>query len=180
MTGTVGRALRRALTLVAGAPSALIVPVEPLPLPPAGRSGLPHHVTVLYPFVRPRLLTKRIDSRLRSAFGAVPRFDLRLTEVRRFPDVVYLVPDPAEPFVELTHACVAAVPSHQPYRGVFAEVVPHVTVLEREPEPDGLEAQLSALLPLSASAEAVELFVRDRAGTWRRHRRYPLGEVGGR
>ena len=61
------------------------------------------------------------------------RFDLRA--VREWPDgVVYLEPDPAEPFVRLTRELVERFPDHQPYNGTFTadEVIPHVTVVHTD------------------------------------------------
>jgi 2'-5' RNA ligase len=171
------RVVQAAVRLLAGRPSALIVPVPGLPFDPPGEPGLPHHVTVVYPFVRARMPARAVRKRLRSAFATVRPFEFRLTAVGRFPGVLYLAPDSAEPFVALTEASVRAVPSHLPYRGAFDAIVPHVTVLEHAPEPEGLEERLRSALPITARADFVELYAPGTDGIWRSRMRFPLGDT---
>ena len=68
------------------------------------------------------------------------RMDTRYVD--RFPRVLYLAPEPAAPFVELTQAIAARWPDHQPYGGEFDSVVPHVTVVNGVAEPPGLAEKL--------------------------------------
>ena len=49
--------------------------------------------------------------------AAEPVFAFQLTAVRRFPNVVWLEPEPAEPFQRLTRALAAAFPDYPPYGG---------------------------------------------------------------
>ena len=52
----------------------------------------------------------------------------------RWPNVVYLEPEPDEPFRRLTNALAAAFPDYPPYEGVHEEVVPHLTVAADAPD----------------------------------------------
>ncbi len=62
--------------------------------------------------------------------AAVVRYDcVHFGSGEAFPaNVVYLAPDPAEPFVALTEALAAAFPDCPPYGGAFDEPVPHLTI----------------------------------------------------
>jgi hypothetical protein len=77
----------------------------------------------------PAQITDAVIEQLRDLFGGYERFDFTLSEVRWFDDrVVYLAPDDAAPFRELTAAVTAAFPEYPPYEGAFDEVIPHVCV----------------------------------------------------
>jgi len=108
-------------------------------LDPSARLGAPAHVTVLYPFVAPALIGKPALSRLRACLASAVSFAFRLERVGHFPGVVYLAPEPSEPFVALTRAVARAFPDHPPYAGRHASIVPHVTVARTD------EAQLGAV-----------------------------------
>jgi hypothetical protein len=163
----VTRLRRRFADPLSGAPTALIVPVVGLPLGEPPGAGLPHHVTVLYPFVPARRVRRSFLRDLEATFGRMSPFDYELTAVRRFPGVLYLAPEPAERFDELTDACLSRWPEHPPYGGAYEQNVPHVT-LAQGTEPPGLAARLSELLPLTARAEGVWLMRRGRTRGWRR------------
>lgn len=167
------RLRRRAARLRHGPATALLVPLPGLPLtrPPAGAP--PHHVTVVYPFIGLRRVDERLRRDLQETFGELPAFDVRLTAVRRFPGVLYLAPEPAEPFVRLTEAAVRRWPDHPPYGGRFEQVVPHLTLAEG-PAPAGLIEQVTALLPLTARAEQVSLLAPAPGGGWRTLLSVPL------
>ena len=157
---------RRAARLLHGRPTALVVPLPGLPLarPPAGAP--PHHVTVVYPFVGVRQVDEPLLRRVRETFADLPAFDVRLTAVDRFPGVLYLAPEPSEPFVRLTEAAVRRWPDHPPYEGRFADVVPHVTLAEG-PEPPGLAEGVMALLPMRTRAAEVSLLAPVPGAGWR-------------
>ena len=173
-------ALRR---LLRGRESALVLPIETArgPViaalgrtPPAWTSGMPPHVTVLYPFIPARRLNAAAIDELRDLIAAVPAFELSLASVGRFPGVLHLQPEPAEPFVALTEAIVARWPEHPPYGGAYASVVPHVTVAEGA-EPGGVAERLLQALPIAATAEEVWVMCEARGGGWRRRAALALG-----
>jgi hypothetical protein len=165
--------LRGLGTVLSGPATALIVPVLGLPLKPR-HGALPYHMTVLYPFVGARRAGPRLTRALVETFGSVPAFDFTLTAVHRFPDVLYLVPEPAAPFVALTELASARWPDHPPYGGAYSEVIPHLTLWEG-PEPVGLADSVAAQLPLCARAEALWLMQPAGRGQWRRAAEVPLG-----
>jgi 2'-5' RNA ligase len=149
------------------------VPVLGLPLDAHTAPGLPPHITVLYPFVPARRANAELTGRLHEALAGFAAFPFTLTEVRRFPGVLYVAPEPAWPFVALTEACVARWPEHPPYGGAHAEVIPHLSLTEGD-EPAGAAERAAAQLPLHARAEEVWLMAHDRGGHWRECARIPL------
>jgi 2'-5' RNA ligase len=165
-----------------GGESALVVPVEsargPVTAawgrtPPPWLRGMPPHVTVLYPFIPARQLDAAVDDGLRRLVAGMPAFELSLSSVARSPGVLYLQPEPPEPFVRLTEAIVARWPQYPPYLGAHPTVVPHVTVAEGE-EPAGLEERLLEALPIRATAAEVWLMCERRDGSWGRRATLPL------
>jgi 2'-5' RNA ligase len=121
-----------AMTLPVGA-TGVIIPVlaaEPL----LDRPGVPPrvveaHVTVLFPWLPVDRITDRDERDLAAIFADTPPIDVRLAEFGRFPTVLYLRPEPAEPFRALTRRVAARWPDHPPYGGEFGDdVQPHVTV----------------------------------------------------
>jgi 2'-5' RNA ligase len=100
---------------------------------PDGAAGMPAHVTLLYPFAP----EPDLDA-VRSLAADAGPFAFTLHAVREWPDgVVYLEPEPAEPFLRLTRELVRRFPDHQPYDGAFTvdEVVPHCTVVRMDDGP---------------------------------------------
>jgi 2'-5' RNA ligase superfamily len=157
-------------TLLCGRASALLVPVEGLGLEPPADNGLPPHITVLFPFLPARRVD---DAALVDTLGAFPAFDFALTAIGRFPGVLYLTPEPAAPFLALTEACVRRWPDHPPYRGAYAEVIPHLTLAEGAERP-GLAAEVERRLPLHARAEEVWVMAPGGDGRWTRRAAVPL------
>ena len=82
-----------------------------------------------------------------AAVAAEAAFPLVLQRVRRWPNVVWLEPEPAEPFRRLIAALTSAFPEYPPYGGLHDEVIPHVTVAADQPE-DFAAAAAHALPPM--------------------------------
>jgi 2'-5' RNA ligase len=166
--------LRRLTRRRPGAASAVVVPV-----PEAGRTvpswtlAMEPHVTVLYPFVPAQRIDDALVAALRDVLGAVPAFEFALAEVRRFPGVLYLAPEPAAPFVAMTEACARRWPEHPPYEGAYAGVVPHVTLAEGQ-EPPGLAERAAGALPIRARAREAWLMAPGAGGAWERRAALPL------
>jgi len=144
--------------------------------------GVPPHVTVLYPFVEPTLAhqPETLDA-IREAIRVVPAFDCSFAETSWFDeDVLWLAPDPAQPFRDLTTGIFTAFPDYPPYAGAHDGSAPHLTVGERR------LADLSALkqaeqkvathLPCSARIDTVFLIEGAAAPqSWRVVHEFPLG-----
>jgi hypothetical protein len=135
-------------------------------------------VTVLYPFVPARRIDDALLAALRDVLGGIPAFDFALAEVRRFPGVVYLAPEPAAPFVAMTEACMRRWPDHPPYGGAFPDIVPHLTLAEG-PEPPGLAERATSTLPITARAEEAWLMAPLPGGGWERRGAVALASAPG-
>jgi len=176
------------MTATRPAETALIVPVpeaEPVvgpwraSLDTAASWGVPAHITVLYPFLPVDEIDAQVLATVAGIVAGTPGIDLTLTRVDWFGEVAaWLAPEPAEPFRALTMALWRAFPQAPPYRGLFDEVIPHLTVGENRPM-SALTAAATAVagqLPIRARVASVRLI----AGTpgpdgWRTLCEFPLG-----
>src|SRR5436853_3070509 len=76
-----------------------------------GAHGMPPHVTVLYPFVDDSEVVEAVPL-VGRALTRFASFEVAFHRAARFPDTLYLVPDPAEPFVAVTRALADAFPEY--------------------------------------------------------------------
>ncbi len=171
--------------------TALIVPVpeaEPVVsshrqrLDAAASWGVPAHVTVLYPFVQPALAADpAVITAIASAVRTVEAFDCTFGRIAWFDeDVLWLAPDPAQPFRDLTRAVHRAFPDHPPYGGAHDGSMPHLTVAERRlgglPALEQAEQQVTPHLPVRARIDRVLLIAGTQAPmSWRLLHELPLG-----
>jgi hypothetical protein len=141
---------------------------------PVTTRGIPAHITALWPFIPPADLDSAAIERLRVVLADVNPFAFRLTRLDEFPGVVWLRPEPDEPFMALTRALWRAFPEFPPYAGAFPDPQPHLTVgladspyaqaaLHRRVT-DSLEGQL----PIRCEASALTVFTSDDSGEWTR------------
>jgi 2'-5' RNA ligase len=147
----------------------------------AARVGVPAHVTVTYPFRPVQAMSGSDHLRLERLFAQVEPFDLTGEHTAWFGDeVLYVALAGAGAVAELTEAVTAEFPEHPPYGGVFADVVPHLTVGH-----DHASATLRAAeevvrvhLPFHQPVTEVELWSglppTTGQGRWRLVRSYPL------
>lgn len=174
-----------------GRRSGIIVPIW---LPPeleqvrmrevaSARAGAPAHVTLLFPFVPAAELQAADIERAAAAIENVRAFDIVLREVRRWdpgggaPEgVIWLDPEPSEPFVELTLALARAFPDYQPYGGIHDTIVPHLTIASDDrAHLRAVQAEADGSLPLRRRVSSAALIVEGADGRWRTRRRLPLG-----
>jgi 2'-5' RNA ligase len=146
--------------------------------------GVPAHLSVVYPFVRPADVDEHVLAELAAAVGTVAAFDCVFQRTDWFADdVLWLAPEPDLPFRELIRAVVAAFPAHPPYGGVHGDPVPHLTIGERRL---GSTAQLAAAeravrphLPVRARVDrAVLMAGRPERASWQRVAEFLLGAPG--
>jgi 2'-5' RNA ligase len=165
--------------------SAIIVPVN-VPvgvnrlrerMDPSAADGVPAHVTLIYPFMRPSELKDDVRRTIEDIISAEPSFPFVLAAVRRFPDVVWLEPEPDEPFRRITKALAAAFPDYPPYEGVYADVIPHMTVAADVPDDyyAAAEHALPQYLPIRDVAREAWLIGHTPEQPWHTLWRLPLG-----
>jgi 2'-5' RNA ligase len=118
---------------------------------PAAQLGVPAHITVLYPFMPPELITDAVLENVRIATSATCQFEFSLVRAERFPSTLYLAPEPPAQFIALTESIAGRFPEFPPYGGQFSSIVPHLTVAQ------GSESQIRA-------AEASLLFAMQTQG----------------
>lgn len=138
--------------------------------------GVPAHVTVLVPFLHVDQVDEAVLDDLRAIFAGHPAFDLELRSFGRFPTVLYVEPEPAEPFQRLTAAVYARWPEYPPYRGEHGtEVIPHLTVAHDVGEEILAEARrdVASRLPVRTTVTDAWLLWCD-GPRWLRHTRLPL------
>ena len=144
----------------------------------AGAEGMAPHVTLLVPFVPEPFLDESVRVRLETVFGAVAPFDYRLPRFERFEGgVLYLAPEPADPFAALIRSLMAEFPDYQPYDGVHDDVVPHLTVAVTSD--DELVARITEEvelhLPVECRAAEATVVARGEDFKWRSRAQYPFG-----
>ncbi len=165
--------------------SAIIVPIQvPVAvnrlrdrMDPSAGQGVPAHVTLIYPFMPPNGLKDDVRRQIEQIVAAEPVFPFTLMAVGRWPNVVYLVPQPDDPFRRLTKALAQAFPDYPPYLGAHADVVPHLTVAQDVPDDymDAAEHALPALLPIRDVAREAWLIGHTPEQPWHTLWRLPLG-----
>jgi 2'-5' RNA ligase len=139
--------------------------------------GVPAHITVVFPFAP---VDETVIASLTEIFAAVPGFEFALRRAARFPDTLYLAPEPAEEFVRLIEAVVRRFPAYPPYEGAYETVIPHLTVAQGdEAVLRDAERAVGRLLPIRAVAREAVLLeeVEPDGARWQIRRRLPLAAV---
>ncbi len=143
---------------------------EPHPLAPA-------HITLLYPFLDPDLITDGVIEALARLLGSTGKFDYTLDHLDWFDDrVLYVAPEPEERFIALTEMLVQKWPRCLPYGGTFTRIVPHLTV-GKTPCETPLEeaaAEIASELPIHTRAEEVWLMTAELPAGWSVIAKFPL------
>ena len=144
-------------------------------------AGLGAHITLLYPFVEPgKIGESELDLLAECLRGFAP-IAFSLAKIRRFPvETLYLEPDPAEPFRQLTMAIWERFPDRPPYGGAWPDIVPHLSVgrFADAAAMDKVAADLARALeqspPIRARSGTVAL-IENMAGRWIVRRTFKLG-----
>jgi 2'-5' RNA ligase len=160
-------------------------------------SGMPLHLTLLYPFTTDGVPEPDELATVRDTLARFSPIDFQLVGTGSFLSarerVLYLVPDPAAPFVAMIDELSSAT-GRKPYGGAFHDVVPHVTVAVGAPsrvsrQPSGLprwhanalterrigrlQERLERQLPIRAVARHADLWVSVQ-GRWEKSRHGPF------
>lgn len=138
---------------------------------PSARRGLGAHITLIYPFIDSELLSPQLLARLRDVVADIPAPMFRLADVRTFPSVVWLAPEPARPIVQIAAALERAFPDYPRGGGAFPEFVPHLSVArqvqqEKAAVINELQARLLDHGPVYCWCESVALLVSENR-RWR-------------
>ena len=168
--------------------SALVIPVpeaEPVVgdlrtrYDPTAPPGMPAHITVVYPYLHPSALTQSVLNELSAIFAGVTPFRFALWTIGRFPEVVYLAPDPTEPFLRLTGAVATRWPEAPPYRGIYDEVIPHLTVAHTTSSADveQVRTKIEPVLGMVCLAGRVWLLT-NKQDCWSIHHQFEFGREG--
>jgi 2'-5' RNA ligase superfamily len=127
--------------------------------------GVPAHITLLSPFADAHDVDEQTLSDL---FAAVPAFDFVLDRIEQWEGgIVWLLPEPSQPFEELTVAICQRWPDYPPYEGTVKTVIPHLTLSERP-------IQVKLDLPIRSRADTVSLIEQGTDGIWSTRRRFRL------
>jgi 2'-5' RNA ligase len=127
--------------------------------------SVPPHVTLHVPFRMPDQLDQALCDGLAALFAPRASFRYQLRALRRFPEsgVLYLAPEPAEPFLELSYLIQRRYPDAPPD---YPTPIMHMTLAHGHPSSDldALEQEFAARygnqLPLNAVAREVALYAK--------------------
>jgi 2'-5' RNA ligase len=142
--------------------------------------GVPAHITLVFPFLPPHTIDDDTLAAIQEIADAKTPFAVTLDRIGWFGDtVVWLAPNPAQPFITLTAALAARFPQAQPYGGEFDETIPHLTIGHNHPRPT-LEAAAAAVtrhLPITTTVTSIRLIagVREPGDNWHPVADFPLG-----
>ena len=133
--------------------------------------GVPAHITVLVPFMDPSDISADVLKQARRALEQTNAFSFVLSSVGRFPTTAYLAPEPAEPFIAMTHALTEAFPNYRPYAGEHQGVIPHLTVAhgsasDADKASDALRLRLEEGTALASDCNSVAL-IENSSGRWK-------------
>jgi hypothetical protein len=149
---------------------------------PAAALGVPAHITLLYPFKPPPEIDATVLGQLQSGFADFAPVGFTLANVHRFPGVLYLATDPAEPFRALTRAIWTWSSETPPYGGRWPDIVPHLSIanVEDERELDRIAGQFTraceGVLPIKATVNEVSL-LEQREQRWMVRATFRLGSA---
>jgi hypothetical protein len=141
-------------------------------------AGVPSHITVLYPFMPYRAIGSEVVEQLAALFASIDTFDFALTSIGWFgQDVVYLQPEPDDPFRRMTTAVAERWSQWPPYEGAHPDPTPHLTIGDNGDVAAMARAAetVGKSLPLGVTVSEIQLFAgTDQPGSWRHRLTFPL------
>lgn len=148
---------------------------------PVAAAGVPAHVTLVVPWIPSESISAADLAGLEELAAGTEPWEYQLTRVAWFGErVLWLAPEPAEPFCALT-AAISGRFGTPPWDGAFDEVVPHLTVAHAEGHPSevgSLAGELAARLPVTCRATEVWVMVAE-GRHWSVRHRCRLGDGSG-
>jgi len=146
---------------------------------PAAARGMPAHITLLYPFKDPEQIDPVVLSELGSLFARFDSFSVTMKRTGQFPGVLFLQPEPKEPFDAMIKAITRTYPEHLPYGGAVQDPHPHLTVADVAQEANLLgvaeefDRAAGGKLPIQSRVSEVSLMA-TREGFWHRRHGFQL------
>lgn len=142
---------------------------------PVAHMGVPWHVTVIIPFLKPTGLSKTKLTKMRDIAASHTETGLIFDEFGRFPDNLHLLPKKNSTLWSLTNALCDAFPETPPYEGQFEALHLHATVAAGSDEHlHQAHAKLFATRPFTAQLDCIAVYQRV-ASEWSELLRFPLG-----
>ncbi|WP_340672107.1 2'-5' RNA ligase family protein (plasmid) [Saccharopolyspora sp. ID03-671] len=143
--------------------------------PDAVRTGVPAHLSLLYPFVPAAELDEHVVSTLTSIFAQHEPLSVKFAGIVRSDGFVALRPEPADRVEALASAVRSRWPDVVPYDGRY-DAEPHLTVAMQTTE-DRAGSIERELLPgwVPLSAELREAWLVEFDGQWQLRSRFILG-----
>lgn len=142
--------------------------------------GVPAHVTLLFPFRSPETLDAAVLDSVRAVAAATPAFDFALTSIGEFDGVIWLLPEPEQRFLALTHALFGAFPDCPPYEGRHEKPQPHLTIahVNGDRQADlrrAIERDIGDRLPIETTATDLSVLCSDATeSAWHEVARFTL------
>jgi 2'-5' RNA ligase len=168
--------------------SALIIPLPTVDgvvgrwraaLDPSAALGVPAHVTIHFPWVPAEQVDDDVLRDLEAMVAGVAVFDVALARIGWFDrEVVWLDPDPREPFLAVIAASGSRWPDWPLYGGLFETVVPHVTIgIGESAELGEAAAGLSEVLPIHDVAAQLWWMTQSDSEPWVVRRKLAFGDA---
>ena len=151
---------------------------------PAAALSVPAHITINCPFLPGIDPGEDLYRELVGLFATCNSFQFTFKRCARFPETLYLVPEPSTPLIRLIDLVAASFPESPPYGSRFESAIPHLAIAHSEDEKvlNSIERELAELsskyFPLAVRAEEVWL-MDNRTGMWQPRKAFPLGDVKG-
>ena len=166
--------------------SALVIPLPAVDavvgtwreaLDPSAADGVPAHVTIHFPWVDKEAIDQVVLRDLQEMVAATAPFEVVFRRVGWFGrEVLWLDPDPKEPFVTLAAESARRWPDYPQYEGRHVDLVPHVTVgFGPQDRLDAVAADLDKLLPVKDVVTHVWWITRSEPQSWVVRRVLELG-----
>ncbi len=143
-------------------------------------AGAPAHIVILSPFMAPELITDDVIQRARNVFSSFHPFTFFLNDSGRWPETTFLLARPAHYFTDMTNAVSEEFPGHQPYSGMYDEIIPHLTIADKNADgadiaEHGVRRALEHHGPIEAKCTVVDLIERS-PGAWKTVYTFSLAE----
>jgi 2'-5' RNA ligase len=137
-------------------------------LDPSAAAGVPAHITIHFPWVPADQVDHPVLRDLEEMVAAIPPFRVVFDRIGWFDrEVLWLDPDPNEPFIAMAAQSAARWPDQPQYGGQFESVVPHLTIgIGNRDELHRAQAGLAKVLPIHDVVTQVWWITRTGTERW--------------